>query len=95
MAADSPRLPERLKSAFGLSFIAYLCCFLFGYGADDKVCQRAHHASGGKCRDKYHENYTDKRSGIKETTSVTGVADDTEHTQCGINTGDKNKDGRA
>lgn len=78
-----------------LSLIAHLRRFLFGYGADDKVYERARHASGNKRRDKYHENYTDERSGVKEATSVTGVADDTEHTQRGINTGDQNKDGRA
>lgn len=78
-----------------LSFIAHLRRFLFCCGADDKVYERARHASGGKRRDKYHENYTDERSGVKEATSVTGVADDTEHTQRGINTGDQNKDGRA
>lgn len=78
-----------------LSLIAHLRRFLFDYGADDKVYERARHASGNKRRDKYHENYTDERSGVKEATSVTGVADNTEHTQCGINTGDQNEDGRA
>lgn len=78
-----------------LSFIAHLRRFLFCCGADDKVYERARHASGGKRCDKYHENYTDERSGVKEATSVTGVADDTEHTQRGINTGDQNEDGRA
>lgn len=78
-----------------LSLIAYLCRFLFGCGADDKVYERTHYASGGKRRDKYHENYADKRSGVKEATSVIGVSDDTEHTQRGINTDDQNEDGRA